>query len=55
MTFLIATLPLEGAFKILTHIYQLWPLGKKKGIQIFNRWPCCKIIKQNVPGGSVLV
>ena len=36
----------------LTHFYHLWPLGQKSVIQIFDKLSGCKIIKQNMPGGS---
>ncbi len=48
----ISALPPEGAFQILIQFYNLWPLGQKRYVQIFERRPGCKIIKQNVPGGS---
>ncbi len=37
---------------MLTHFYYLWPLGLKSVVQIFDKLSGCKIIKQNVPGGS---
>ncbi len=50
--FSISAQPLEGAFWMLTHFYHLWPLGQKNDVQIFDRKSGCKIIKQNVSGGS---
>ncbi len=41
-------------FKCL-QFYHRWPLGQKSVIQIFERRSGCKIIKQNVPGGLILV
>ncbi len=51
--FLISALLLEGAFQMLTHFYNLWSLGQKSIILIFDRGSGCKIIKQNVAGGLI--
>ena len=50
--FSISGCPPEGAFQMLIHFYNLWPLGQKSYVQIFERRPGCKIIKQSAPGGS---
>ncbi len=52
VTFSISALPPEGTFQMLTHFYHLWPLGQRNDVQIFDRRSGCKIIKQNVSGGS---
>ncbi len=39
-------------FQMFTHFYNLWPLGKKNDVHIFDRRSGCKIIKQNMSGGS---
>ena len=43
--FLISALPPEGAFQMSTHFYCLWPLRKKKDVQIFERRSGYVIIK----------
>ncbi len=46
--FSISALPTEGRFQMSTHFWHLWPLGQKRIIQIFERWPGYKIMKQGV-------
>ncbi len=38
--------------EMLTHFYNLWPLGQKSVIQIFDRCSGYEIMKQNVTEGS---
>ncbi len=40
---------------MLEHFYHLWPLGQKGVNRIFDKHSGCKIIKQNVPGGLILL
>ncbi len=46
------TLKIRPLWRVLLDYYHLWPLGQKSVKQIFGQHSGCKIIKQNLPGGS---